>query len=362
MDQANMANKGSIPKWIVLQLLEECNLRCKMCYEWGETGSYRQGESLNYLDISEIKKIVESCKEVCPNYELFGGEPLLYPQIDEVISMITNHGSTVAMPTNGILLNKKAEMLVDAGLTYLWVSLDGPEKINDEQRGQNTYRHAVEGIKKVMEVREKKKKEYPKVGITLIVTPTNYLYLGQFLNEIYEKCKIEQVSIEFQTFLTDVQYSQYSQIIENTFHAKSIVSANGFVQDLKDYKDIDIGKLYEQMSIARDFCIENGIHFYNNPHTIDSDNYNHYFSGNWDQMIDKRTRCPFVWIHAEVSAKGDVVMCHAFYDLTFGNIYNENFIDVWNNEKSKKFRKMMKSGMLPICTACCRYHSHSFGY
>lgn len=27
----------SLPKWIFLQLLENCNLRCRMCYEWGDT-------------------------------------------------------------------------------------------------------------------------------------------------------------------------------------------------------------------------------------------------------------------------------------------------------------------------------------
>lgn len=30
----------SFPKWVVLQVIEKCNLRCKMCYEWGEYGSY----------------------------------------------------------------------------------------------------------------------------------------------------------------------------------------------------------------------------------------------------------------------------------------------------------------------------------
>lgn len=33
--------KTSYPRWIVMQLLEECNLRCKMCYEWGLEGPYK---------------------------------------------------------------------------------------------------------------------------------------------------------------------------------------------------------------------------------------------------------------------------------------------------------------------------------
>ncbi len=29
------------PSWLVIQLLERCNLRCNMCYEWGESGAYQ---------------------------------------------------------------------------------------------------------------------------------------------------------------------------------------------------------------------------------------------------------------------------------------------------------------------------------
>ena len=38
------------PKWIVIQLEERCNLRCKMCYEWGDNGSYLGKEKLVSLD------------------------------------------------------------------------------------------------------------------------------------------------------------------------------------------------------------------------------------------------------------------------------------------------------------------------
>lgn len=37
----------SLPKWVILQLLEHCNLRCRMCYEWGENGPYREKKSLS---------------------------------------------------------------------------------------------------------------------------------------------------------------------------------------------------------------------------------------------------------------------------------------------------------------------------
>src|SRR5690349_4644368 len=96
----------SLPRWIFLQLLEHCNLRCRMCYEWGDTGPYRDKPSLKKLDIEVIKAIIKECEPVRPYYELFGGEPLMYPHIEEVLFAIQHAGSRVHLPTNGTLLEK----------------------------------------------------------------------------------------------------------------------------------------------------------------------------------------------------------------------------------------------------------------
>ena len=75
-----------------------------------------------------------------------------------------------------------------------------------------------------------------------------------------------------------------------------------------------------------------------------------------------RRRCPFVWIHAEVTAKGDVAICHTFYDLTFGNINEENFLDIWNNEKCQKYKRILRTEKMPMCIACSRNYSQLGGH
>src|SRR5258708_15339526 len=105
---------ASLPKWIFLQLLENCNLRCRMCYEWGENGPYREKKMLRRLDLDVVRGLIEECKPARPYYELYGGEPLLYPHIEEVLQAIKQAGSTGHLPTNGTLLHKHAELLVAA--------------------------------------------------------------------------------------------------------------------------------------------------------------------------------------------------------------------------------------------------------
>src|SRR5205807_8685021 len=94
------------PSWVVLQLVEACNLRCTMCYEWGETGAYHDKPTLASLDLDVALRIVRECLPARPYFELFGGEPLLHPGIWDVISAIRTGGCELAFPTNGTLLEE----------------------------------------------------------------------------------------------------------------------------------------------------------------------------------------------------------------------------------------------------------------
>ena len=135
----------SLPKWVILQLLEHCNLRCRMCYEWGENGSYREKKTLRRLDVEVVKRVIDECKPAQPYYELYGGEPLLYPHIEKVLRAIKSAGSKVQLSTNGTLLAKYAELLVETAPERIWVSLDGPPEINDRQRGDGVFRQGRRG-------------------------------------------------------------------------------------------------------------------------------------------------------------------------------------------------------------------------
>jgi MoaA/NifB/PqqE/SkfB family radical SAM enzyme len=158
------------------------------------------------LDIEIVKKIIIECSPGKPHYELFGGEPLLYPYFEEVMKTIRHYGSTVDIPTNGTLLEENAEMLVTLGLRNVFVSLDGPESINDSQRGRGVYQKAVRGMKKLFEVRAKKGTDLPKIGIGTIVTPFNYTYLERFFTECIDLSIINHVSIELQSFISQQNY------------------------------------------------------------------------------------------------------------------------------------------------------------
>ena len=142
------------PRWVVLQLLEKCNLRCRMCYEWGEAGSYHEKKKLAQLDPAVVKKVITDCAPFRPYFGLFGGEPLLYPWEDEVLETVRFYDCNIDIPTNGTLLETRAEMLVATQPTRLWISLDGPPEIIDRHRGAGVYQTVTDGIRKLHELRQ----------------------------------------------------------------------------------------------------------------------------------------------------------------------------------------------------------------
>lgn len=87
-----------------LVLTTECNYKCKYCFAEGEKDKEKR-----FLDIEDLKKILLISKEFgITNIKLTGGEPLLYPDIEELLKYIREiQIPYVDMTTNISCLNKK---------------------------------------------------------------------------------------------------------------------------------------------------------------------------------------------------------------------------------------------------------------
>lgn len=352
-----LSDKLMAPSWVIFQLLEQCNLRCRMCYEWGETGSYHREKTPAALDLPLVLRTVEECLPVKPAFEFFGGEPLLYPGIWDVIRLIRKGGCDLAFPTNGTTLETDAESLVDAAPTLLWVSLDGPEPINNAQRGAGVYQRVMRGIAAVHRVKTARGSVFPRLGITCTVTPLNYSAIEEFFLGCLDMTMLSAVSIELQSYMTAGRARQYADTLNLEFGVSSTPYADAYVRDPSVFAGIDVEDLTHQLKRVSEACAMNGVRFYSQPRTLEISNIRNYFTANWDAMSDRRSRCGVPWIAAEISARGDVTPCHTFYDLTIGNIYEQSLLEIWRGARLKRLQSHLRGGLFPVCTACCRYYN-----
>jgi MoaA/NifB/PqqE/SkfB family radical SAM enzyme len=348
---------STYPRWIVLQLLEACNLRCTMCYEWGESGSYHQRPSAR-LDVELVRRLVSDCAPGKPCFELFGGEPFLYPQIAEVIRRIGDAGCVLGIPTNGTLIGRFADVLVGDAPIRLWVSLDGPEEINDRQRGAGVFRSAMAGLAELRAARAASGRAFPELGVTYIVTPLTAPHVERCFLESIDLASLDFVSIVLQNFATAAEIDAYEEIVRRDFGGSGVPHARGYLQQVEHFSGIDKPRLAAQIRRVREACRDAGVLFFSNPMTVDVPNLESFFAARWDELTDRRSRCAFPWIYAEVTARGDVSTCHSFYDVTVGNLRDRGLLEIWRGAEIERVRRHLQGGLFPICTACCRYYNN----
>ena len=92
------------PKFaMVLQLepLHTCNLTCTGC---GRIREY----STNLKDMVPLEKCLAVAMECeAPMVSICGGEPLIYPKIEELIAGLLEQGRVIYVCTNGVFMRKK---------------------------------------------------------------------------------------------------------------------------------------------------------------------------------------------------------------------------------------------------------------
>lgn len=144
--------------YLRISLIDRCNFRCQYCMP--------EGEELKYLLSSEIlscSELLILLKEVFiplgfTKFRLTGGEPLLRPDLREIIEEINLLPETqdIALTTNGYLLTEQAQILYDAGLRRINISLDSLNPKNFDliigRKNRNFWQKTWLGIQKAYEV------------------------------------------------------------------------------------------------------------------------------------------------------------------------------------------------------------------
>jgi cyclic pyranopterin phosphate synthase len=109
-----------------ISVTDRCNFRCRYCMpreRFGENHTFLPRRA--YLSFEEIEKVVIACRPLgLEKVRITGGEPLLRPDLHDLISRVSSTGVEVALTTNASLLSGQAPRLADAGLDRVTVSLD----------------------------------------------------------------------------------------------------------------------------------------------------------------------------------------------------------------------------------------------
>ncbi len=151
-----------------LQLLNQCNFKCKICDFW------KEADDVNHqLTVEHAKIISQKLKHLgALIITLGGGEPLLHKDLLE-ISRIMALNNFIVMISNGWLIDQqKAKEIFQAGFYEVSVSIDYADpKKHDENRGkEGAFDRGIEALKHLIENRSH---SYQRVNMIATVMDDN---------------------------------------------------------------------------------------------------------------------------------------------------------------------------------------------
>ncbi|MCX7957545.1 MAG: radical SAM protein [Deltaproteobacteria bacterium] len=137
-------------------ITDRCNLRCLHCYQ--DVFSRERERDIKTLK-SYAEKIFLSGVAERIAVNITGGEPLLYPDIIELLEYINdfNSCSEINIITNGTFINDELISVIKSlpKVRYLKISIESPdEKINDRIRGQGNLKEVTENLEKFRQTKK----------------------------------------------------------------------------------------------------------------------------------------------------------------------------------------------------------------
>ncbi|KKM94851.1 hypothetical protein LCGC14_1194120, partial [marine sediment metagenome] len=337
-------------------------LYCKDCGQWGEEGNYYKKDSSilkETMNVDVFKGFVNDVSKFSPTIFLTGGEPFFYKDILELIKHIKHKKLICWIVTNGTLLDKYANDIVELGVDVLYISVDGPEDIHDNIRGsKGSFKKISSGIDKIINAKKRMNKRRPLLCQVFTISDLSFPYLDD-VTETTEELGFEMLLIKHPYFNNTRTGKDYEESMERLFQC-SAPSWQGWV---KDETKIDTSILQKSISHLLSKKYDFQLAFFPALKISDISDYystkqDIFYNGN--KQRKKISRCIAPWTHLMIYPNGDAVFCNDNPDYVLGNIKNEQFSDIWNNNKSRKFRKFIKNNVLPICSRCCGLYYHPF--
>jgi MoaA/NifB/PqqE/SkfB family radical SAM enzyme len=375
---APAADNLPMPTFVQLRVTNLCNLRCKMCGQWGDTGIYRSdgfsasatdGETegarikeligLNrQMTLSDYKRILDEVEPWSPIISLFGGEPLLYPDILPLVRDIKRRGLTCTVITNGGKLEAYARDFVDAGIDSIAVSIDGPPDVHNQIRGKSdAYDKVAAGVRAVDRWRRELKRPMPMTIAILPITELNLDAIPAAIEALRE-LPLDTINVGLRWFVPKDVGAEYESVMKETFGVSGD-SWKGFVFDpatmngtpTKTRQMTDLVKLLKTLKRRRFLDSARGKAWTSFVPDVAPDKVPEYFT-DFSKTFG-HDLCPVAWYFAQIEPDGDVTFCGDFPDYILGNVRKQTFTEVWTGEKAQRFREKLAKEPLPICNRCC---------
>jgi radical SAM protein with 4Fe4S-binding SPASM domain len=302
----------SYPRQLDIVLTKACNLNCTFCIS-------SSLENARWLEFDLYKEIAAELFPHATRLSICsGGEPLLYPQIREVLQIAHDYGVRTLMVSNGMLMKEDVRewMVEDQTLGQYLVSFDGSTKeVLEKIRRGARFETIVENVTELAKLRDARGAKYPRLGLRFSAMKSNAEDLVG-VPALARQMGVEDVLVRYVNFANDMTpedslyfHQDYAaEILERT---RAEAEKYGVKMDLPPLPRDDEGGL----------------------------------------------RCDAPWEFVQIEADGSVRFCYMAWIQTVGN-FADGFRQIWQGDIYRKIRTTMESDepFFPYCKHCAMRH------
>ncbi len=125
---------------VYIEITNKCNLYCKHCY------NNSMIVNRAFMDKKTIERLFKDLAHQEKVVSISGGEPLLHPDIDDIIHLGKIYNVHVNLITNGTLISEHIDALIANDLISVQISIDGNSASHNALRGEGTYEKSILNI------------------------------------------------------------------------------------------------------------------------------------------------------------------------------------------------------------------------
>jgi radical SAM protein with 4Fe4S-binding SPASM domain len=323
------------PIYVDIDLTNRCNLRCLGCpYHSPHVNTVSQrNPAVTNLSLDLFKGLCSELKTMNTNSLIFQGtgEPLLHPDVFDMISIAKAAGFHVTLLTNGTLLDPDgAQALIHSGLdtirVSLWASSVEQYQLNYPGNDPANFGKVVNGLKLLAKLKDEQKKLFPHVLLYYVINRHNFqtidamvdLASGTGSNGLFFS-PMHTVGGLLTSFGLSVDE-------ERSIHL-SLSRAKQRLKSLSISENVDWALLRYKMAKA----------------------------------LWQTHPCYITWFHARIRVDGMVQPCgRCDSHVQFGNLHENSFDEIWNGPAIRRFRRqtLTSEGLATLrehcnCTSCC---------
>jgi len=274
-----------------------CNLSCIMC----PVNTGKMVREQGFMSFQLFRKIIDENKRFIienkfstkPVWLHNFGEPLLHPNMFDMISYCKENGILCGISTNAVLLNLGvAKKILESGLDEIIFSFDGAIKDTYEKVRVGADFDAVkENIINFLHMRREMRTRKPYVSIRILRMTETEEEIGKF-------------------------YKMWQDYNVDNIMVRNIHTWAGQLKEVDRFSSLKCSR-----------------------------------------RAGARSPCAFLWYHLVILWDGTVVPCCFDYngELPLGNVKDSTLAEIWNSEKTVNARKLHVSGnysRILLCKGC----------